>query len=443
MVVPHAGYGRNAFYDRHSKSLQFYYFDGDDDRVYTSLSTDIINHEFGHAVLDGIRPHFIESFSVESAAFHEFVGDMTAILLIFRNNEFRKYLTDTVGGDLRKATHLSGLAEQFGKEVKGKPYLRSAVSDLTMEEVADTLSPHRMSNVLTSAMFEILVEISKQYMELRSHSAPSAFWHTVKRMQRTTIQPLDLLPPIDPTFRDYAEAVLRVEELANPLDPWGYRQIMLDVFRRRGILDDADVARLGEPHYHLEQPDFRIFHSLQSIASSRADAYLFLDDNREALGIPRNRDFVVADVYRNHKQGRAGERLPRQVVVEYLWREEVMLDGDAFGEFNGQLAAMPCGGTLVFDDRGNLLSWAHKPGTEAGVAGIERRDAFLEAITRGIRSGRVGARFVSAKGLIGSKVAPVESRTSDGALRFELAPHLRIDDDDIDFSGGREWEISS
>ena len=60
IVVPHAGYGQNAFYDRRSKSLQFYYFDRGTDRTFTCLSTDIVNHEFGHAVLDGIRPHYHE-----------------------------------------------------------------------------------------------------------------------------------------------------------------------------------------------------------------------------------------------------------------------------------------------------------------------------------------------------------------------------------------------
>ena len=64
IVVPHAGYGENAFYDRDSKSLQFYYFDRGEEglrkRIHTCLSADIINHEFGHAVLDGIRPHYHE-----------------------------------------------------------------------------------------------------------------------------------------------------------------------------------------------------------------------------------------------------------------------------------------------------------------------------------------------------------------------------------------------
>ncbi len=59
IIVPHAGPGENAYYDRQSKSLQFYYFDRGAERIHTCLSTDIVNHEFGHAVLDGIRPHFM------------------------------------------------------------------------------------------------------------------------------------------------------------------------------------------------------------------------------------------------------------------------------------------------------------------------------------------------------------------------------------------------
>jgi len=61
IVVPHAGYGENAYYDRASKSLQFYWFNDDKGPVYTCLSSDIVNHEFGHAVLDGLRPYFYES----------------------------------------------------------------------------------------------------------------------------------------------------------------------------------------------------------------------------------------------------------------------------------------------------------------------------------------------------------------------------------------------
>src|SRR5688572_16698367 len=133
ILVPHAGPGQNAYYDRESHSLQFYYFDPPDSaaRVYTCLSTDIVNHEFGHAVLDGIRPYYNEAVLPETAAFHEFIGDLTAILSSLRNNAFRKYLIDETGGDLKRQSTLSRIAEEFGTYVEDRPYLRSARNELT------------------------------------------------------------------------------------------------------------------------------------------------------------------------------------------------------------------------------------------------------------------------------------------------------------------------
>ena len=229
IVVPHAGYGRNAFYDRTSKSLQFYYFDHEGERVYTCLSTDIINHEFGHALLDGIRPYFFESSLVQTGAFHEFIGDLTAILVILRNNEFRQRIAKTTGGVLAEAKHLAHIAKQFGQAVTEQEYLRTAQNEETMSSVADA-GPHRVSEVLTGAMFDILLALSNHYIETRGQTARQAFWNAIQRMQRMAIQPLDLLPPMDVTFKDYALAVLRAEDLSNPTDPHGYIELMLKAF---------------------------------------------------------------------------------------------------------------------------------------------------------------------------------------------------------------------
>jgi hypothetical protein len=148
IILPHAGYGENAFYDRQSKSLQFYYFNRGEDRIYTCLSTDIVNHEFGHAVLDGIRPYFNEAITPETAAFHEFVGDLTAILVTFRNNNFRAKLGIETEGHLYTENTLTNIADEFGNAVEGRPYLRSAVKKRTMQAVAGNQRPHLMSEVL-------------------------------------------------------------------------------------------------------------------------------------------------------------------------------------------------------------------------------------------------------------------------------------------------------
>src|SRR5262245_40543543 len=182
IVVPHAGPAENAYYDRQSKSLQFYYLGLEDKRFYTCTSTDIINHEFGHAMLDGIQPHFMESVVPETAAFHEFIGDLTAILIALRNTDVRQRLLTETRGVLRGSSSLSRIAERFGEEVEGKPYLRSAVVDLTMQEVLSDQRPHFMSQVLTAALFDIIIRLSEYYVKKRDRTAAEAFWNTIQRM---------------------------------------------------------------------------------------------------------------------------------------------------------------------------------------------------------------------------------------------------------------------
>jgi hypothetical protein len=130
LIVPHAGYGENAYYDRASKSLQLYWFDdaSGKGKVYTCLSSDIVNHEFGHAVLDGLRPYYYESVNAQTAAFHEFLGDLTAILMALRNSAFRRIVLKESNGKLTGSQLLAGLAQQFARATEDAPYLRSGLN---------------------------------------------------------------------------------------------------------------------------------------------------------------------------------------------------------------------------------------------------------------------------------------------------------------------------
>jgi hypothetical protein len=467
IVVPHAGYGENAYYDRRSKSLQFYYFGSEQDTVYTCLSVDIVHHEFGHAVLDGIRPLFSESSNPETAGFHEFMGDLTAILLTLKNRTLRHQLAEASGGRFGKATTLSSLAEEFGQAVKGRPYLRTAMNSDKMGELVNETSPHRLSGVLTGAMFDVLIALGERYQETGDgppKTAKEVFWDAADRMQRTAIQPLDLLPPVEVTFRDYALAVCRSQRLSDPLDPEDYYGMLIGVFRKRQILTKDDEARLREPRYLLERLSLSVRHSIDDISRSRAAAYRFLDDNREDLLIPAGRDFFVADLYDAKKRGRQNLPQPRQVVLQYAWREEVLLDGPRFGRFAGQTTTMLCGGTLVFNEDGNVLSWMMKPGSHpyrgkrerggkvadawkaAVTEGVDRRAALLAHIAAQIAAGRIGALLGSPAGLMASLMPPMTAESDGELVRFQLSPHLHLSEDDqlakASETGERQWEIS-
>jgi hypothetical protein len=467
IVVPHAGFGENAYYDRASKSLQFYYFGDPSEPVYTCLSADIVNHEFAHAVLDGIRPLFNESSNPQTAAFHEFVGDLSAILLTLANDKLRKRLASESKGLLADATAVSSIAEEFGDAVKGRPYLRNARNKTKMSDLAGVTEPHDLSEVLTGAMFEILTEIGNQYQRADRRTGArtpnEAFFFASDRMQRMAIQPLDLLPPAEVTFRDYALAVCRAQRLADPIDPDGYYDLLIRVFRCREILSLEDENRLKEPT-HLVERLTRDRPNIDDISRSRASAYRFLDDSREELLIPASRDFFVADLYDANKYGRQQLPLPRQIVLQYAWREEIVLDGPQFGPFAGRTTTMLCGGTLVFNEDGNVLSWMAKPGSlpyggkrsrtgqiaddwKAAVAeGQARRRTLLENVAAQIAAGRIGSLMGSPRGLMGSLQPPMTAEEDGDQVRFQLSPHLHLStrehENALNDTGERQWELS-
>ncbi len=463
ILVPHAGYGENAYYDRVSKSLQLYWFDTDDGRVFTCLSSDIVNHEFGHAVMDGLRPHYYESLEVQTAAFHEFIGDLTAILMAFRNNAFRKRVLEESGGNLDNDQLLSGLAREFGKAVTGAPYLRSALDQSGMNEMSGKKEPHALSVVMTGAMFDILKAVFAKHRDeqaervkngtLKAPSDRMALAQTVPRMQQIAIQPLDLLPPCAVTFRDYALAVLRSEQVSNPTDPGGHRQLMLDVFVKRGILTTDDAAQLMQPRPVFTRPALDVFHAVESIAASRGGAYRFLDDNRAKLLIPPNADLVVAEIVRARKLALDGRMLPEQIVLQYVWREEIALDGERFGRFAGTRTTMLCGATMVLDQNGNLIHWVRKPGSapvgdgkaaqDDQAEGGRRRAELLDTIAARVAAGMIGETIGGALGVLESASPPFGVEEVDGTVRFTRAPHFAISGDaHDDATGGRQWQIS-
>lgn len=450
IVVPHAGYGQNAFYERDSKSLQFYYYEQEGNTIYTCLSSDIINHEFGHAILDGIRPYFYESTLIETGAFHEFVGDLTAILMVMRNNSFRKTLSDEPIKDLKSPNPLNAIAEQFGSSLGDKPYLRTAINKLTIRDITDEEDAHTMSEVLTGTMFDILDKIARSYLKDRKKSWPQALNYTIQKMQPLALQAFDFLPPVDATFRDYGKAVLRSFELANPVDPNHYYELILNSFFNRGIFSNQDLKELREPSYSKNSIRPSIPYPVEHIASSRATAYRFLDDNRETFLIPANQDFDVVDLYDARKCSQDGRNLPKQTILQYLWKEEVQLTGRQFGEYQGEITTIPCGGTIVFDEKNTILFWSRKLGTITNknilffAESKKRRAMFLQNIAKRIKAGHVGAVLGSSKGMAGDMVTPLTVQKKDGLLNFKISPHLSLAGNVNDnFKGNKKWELSS
>jgi len=129
-VVPHAFAEGNAYYSREDRGLFFGYLPGPDVTVFTSLSHDIVSHETTHAIVDGLRPRFLEPGLPDQPAFHEALGDIVAMLSVFSLRELVEESLGAANAEGRitsgavtpqaiAAGVLLGLAEQFGEAVSG------------------------------------------------------------------------------------------------------------------------------------------------------------------------------------------------------------------------------------------------------------------------------------------------------------------------------------
>ena len=155
LVLPHAGYQQNAFYDRATGALHLFYFEGPDGKpVYTCLSHDIVAHELGHAVLDGLKPGYNEVSSPETAGFHEYFGDAIAMLASLRRREIAMLVTQGAPARLKAKNVVSAIASEFGAAIHGLPdrdYLRGAWNKQTMRDLRGTYEEHDWSEILQAS----------------------------------------------------------------------------------------------------------------------------------------------------------------------------------------------------------------------------------------------------------------------------------------------------
>ena len=150
----------NAFYSRNDKALKFGHFipNGATERVYTCRSLDIVAHETGHAVLDGLKPDWLlNNNPPQTGGLHESFGDLTAIFLALSQLDQVEAVITQTKADLHDKTFLADLAEQFGLALGRPNGLRNADNNIKLSEAGTEV--HAISQVFTGAIYDILADI--------------------------------------------------------------------------------------------------------------------------------------------------------------------------------------------------------------------------------------------------------------------------------------------
>jgi hypothetical protein len=226
----------NAFYSRSQCCLKFGDFvpSGEAGRVFTCRSFDIVAHETGHAVLDGLKPDWLLADNPpQTGGLHESFGDLTAIFLALSQLDQCEAIIAQTKARLHDKTFLADIAEQFGLALGRSNGLRNADNELTLSQAGTEV--HAISQVFTGAIYDILADIFT-FERKPALLDDAAVLHQVGDYLRgLLLRALVAAPDVAATYADVVNQMLRLAgEDGQPVE---YRNFIRNQFALREVVE--------------------------------------------------------------------------------------------------------------------------------------------------------------------------------------------------------------
>lgn len=222
------GQDLNAYYD--GKGLHFFHYPIEGKNVFSGDSGEVVGHETGHAILDALRPSYLNLWSTEPGAFHEAFGDVVALLTSLKDERTLDLVMKQTGGNLKNANAIAALGEELGVAINkvsggnatGGDYTRNAINNFTYADPRtlpddggpDKLHPeiHDFSRLWTGAFYDIfsgMVEANKAD-GLDAKAAISKAADDGLKMYADMFKP-GYAPSGDFKYKDMAKAMVKSE----------------------------------------------------------------------------------------------------------------------------------------------------------------------------------------------------------------------------------------
>jgi hypothetical protein len=257
-VFPRGFNGANAFYSRNDKSLKFGSFtpSGASSPIHTARSLDIVSHETGHAILDGLKPGWLGSGNPpQTGGLHESFGDLTAIFLALAQLDQVEAVIAMTKANLHKKNFLARLAEQFG-EALGRPMgLRNADNDLKLSEVSNEV--HAISQVFTGGIYDILSDVfAFEQNRQRSTKDPAHVLLEVNQhLRNLLVNAIVQAPDVGATYSDVVNKMLTISQSQS--DPAIYRTFIRNRFTlREVVVSPTPLTAMESGTLDMENPNF-------------------------------------------------------------------------------------------------------------------------------------------------------------------------------------------
>ncbi len=228
----------NAFYSREQRCLRFGDFiaPGQAARVLTCRSLDIVAHETGHAVLDGLKPDWLLAANPpQTAGLHESFGDLTAIFLCLSQLDQCEAVVAQTKARLHDKTFLADIAEQYGLALGRPNGLRNADNDITLSQAGNEV--HALSQVFTGAVYDILADLFALERDPGLRDDAAVLHQVGHYLRGLVLRALIAAPERGALYVDVVNAMLRLAEADGR--PVSYRNAIRDRFVLREVAESA------------------------------------------------------------------------------------------------------------------------------------------------------------------------------------------------------------
>lgn len=237
----------NAFYSRTQACLKFGDFipngveGGEAARVYTCRSFDIVAHETAHAVLDGLKPQWLQADAPpQTGGLHEAFGDLTAIFLALSQLDQCEAVVAQTRAQLHDKTYLADIAEQFGMALGGTNGLRNADNDLTLGQAGTQV--HAISQVFTGAIYDVLADMFAYERDPKLDDCAAVLHRVAAYLRGLLLRALIAAPDRAATYVDVVNEMLRiVQEDGKPAI---YAAFIRNQFARRDVVEQPGAAAM-------------------------------------------------------------------------------------------------------------------------------------------------------------------------------------------------------
>jgi len=257
-AYPHAGVTANAYYSRSMKALKFFYWtpSGASAPVYTCRSLDVVAHETGHAVLDGLKPGWLSGGNPpQTGGLHESFGDLTAIFLALSQLDQVDAAIALTRSNLHDKNFLAALAEQFGSAMGLPQGLRNADNDLKLSQVGNEV--HAISQVFTGGIYDVLADIFtfERNRQAAIKDPAVVLLEVNSNLCKLVLNAIIAAPAIGATFADVVNQMLTISHAQG--DPPVYRTFIRNRFTyREVVVSPTPLTAMREGRMKWDDPDF-------------------------------------------------------------------------------------------------------------------------------------------------------------------------------------------